>query len=243
MAAAPKPPTCKQLMTQLKKLGKESHRKTYIRHGAPADQIFGVPIADLKPIQKKIKKNYELSLELFDTGNADAQYLAGLIADETRMTKGDLNRWARTAAYSMISNYSVAGVAAESPHALALATKWIESKQEKIAKVGWPTLSGYISITPDEDLDLKLIEKLLDRVVKEIHGERNEVKDGMNSFAMSVGVYVAPLKAKALKAAKKIGKVEVFKGDTACKTHLAEEFIKKVEKQGRIGKKRKTARC
>ena len=54
MAAAPKKPTCKQIMAQLKKLGKESHRNIFIRHGGPADRIYGVPVGDMKPIQKKI---------------------------------------------------------------------------------------------------------------------------------------------------------------------------------------------
>ena len=242
MAAASKP-TCKQLMAQLKKLGKESHRKTFIRHGAPEDRIFGVPVADLKPIQKKIKQDYELSLELFETGNSDAQYLAGLIGDGSRMRRSDLNKWARDAAWSMISTYAVGGVAAESPHALALGTKWIDSKQEKIAMTGWDTLSGYLSITPDDEVELKLVEGLLNRVVKEIHGERNEVKHSMNRFVIAVGSYVVPLKAKALKAAGKIGKVEVDHGDTSCKTPLAKEYIEKVAKQGRTGKKRKFARC
>jgi hypothetical protein len=65
----------------------------------------------------------------------------------------------------------------------------------------------------------------------------------MNQFVISLGCYVAPLKEKALKAAKKFGKLEVDHGDTSCKTPLAEEYIKKVEKMGRVGKKRKTARC
>ncbi len=242
MATASKP-TCKQIMAQLKKLGKESHRQTYIRHGAPEDAIYGVPVGDLKPIQKKIRKNYELALELFATGNADAQYLAGLIADETRMKKSDLNGWARDASWSMIGRSSVAGVAGDTPHAVALGTKWIDSKREMIAMTGWASLSGYLSVTADEEIDLALFEGLLDRVVKEIHGERNEVKDAMNTFVISVGCYLAPLKAKTLKAAGKIGKVEVDVGDTSCKIHLAEDYIKKVEKMGRIGKKRMTARC
>lgn len=230
-------------MAQLKKLGKESHRKTFIRHGAPADQLYGVPVGDLKPIQKKIKKDYELALELFETGNADAQYLAGLIADESRMKKSDFNKWSRTASWHMVGTSAVAGVAADSPHAVELGTKWIDSKQKNVAMLGWPTLGGYLSVTPDDEIDLKLFESLLDRVVNEIHDERNEVKAAMNSFVMTVGTYVVPLKAKALKAAKKIGKVEVEMGDTACKTHLAEDFIKKVDKMGRVGKKRKSARC
>ena len=54
-------------------------------------------IADLKVIQKKIKKDYELSLALYDTGNSDAMYLAGLIADPDRMTKADLKKWVKGA--------------------------------------------------------------------------------------------------------------------------------------------------
>lgn len=235
--------TAKKLMAELKKLGKESHRKTFIRHGAPEDAIFGVPIADLKPIQKRIKKDYQLALDLFATGNADAQYLAGLIADESRMTRTDLNRWAREAAWAMIGNYSVAGTAADSPHALALGTKWIGAKKESVASIGWSTLSGYVSVTPDDELDVPTVAGLLDRVVAEIHGERNAVKDVMNQFVIAVGCSVAPLKKQALAAAGEIGKVDVDKGDTACKVPDAAEYIRKVEKMGRTGKKRKTARC
>lgn len=236
-------PTCREVMDQLEKLGKESTRKTYIRHGAPADRIYGVAIGDLKKIQKRIKKNYELSLELFATGNGDAQYLAGLIADESKMRKSDLNKWAREAAWSMVGTYAVAGVAAESPHAVALGTKWIDSKQEKIAMLGWPTLSGYLSITPDEEIDTNLLGGLLKRVEHEIHEERNGVKDVMNQFVISVGCYVAPLSEEALRVAKAIGAVEVDHGPTRCKTPLAEDYIRKVEKMGRVGRKRKSARC
>jgi hypothetical protein len=33
----------------------------------------------MKTIQKKVKKNYKLSVELFDTGNGDAMYLRALL--------------------------------------------------------------------------------------------------------------------------------------------------------------------
>lgn len=42
---------------------------------------------------------------------------------------------------------------------------------------------------------------------------------------------------------KKIGKVDVDVGGTACKVHLATDYIKKVVDRGNIGKKRKAARC
>ena len=82
-----------EVMTQLKKLGTEQTRKTFARHGAP-DNIFGVKVGDLKTLQKKIKMDHALALELFATGNGDAQYLAALVADDMAMTKKDLQTWA-----------------------------------------------------------------------------------------------------------------------------------------------------
>ena len=66
----------KDVMAELKKLGNEQQKKTYFRHGV-REPVYGVKIADLKVIQKKVKKDYELSLQLYDTGNSDAMYLAG----------------------------------------------------------------------------------------------------------------------------------------------------------------------
>lgn len=61
-------------------------------HGVK-EPCFGVKVGDLQKIQKRIKKDYQLALDLYDTGNYDAMYLARLIADAARMTKKDLQRW------------------------------------------------------------------------------------------------------------------------------------------------------
>ena len=65
----------------------------------------------------------------------------------------------------------------------------------------------------------------------------------MNGFVIAVGTYVKPLLKQAKATAKKIGKVDVQMGETSCKVPLATEYIAKVEKMGRVGKKRKTMKC
>ena len=65
----------------------------------------------------------------------------------------------------------------------------------------------------------------------------------MNGFVIGVGTYIRPLLKHAKAAAKKLGKVEVDMGDTSCKVPLATEYIAKVEKAGRVGKKRKSIKC
>ena len=73
--------TCKEVLIELEKLGTDQTKKILVRHGAPSNQLFGVKVGDLKVLEKKIKKNHQLSLELYKTKNSDAMYLEGLIAD------------------------------------------------------------------------------------------------------------------------------------------------------------------
>lgn len=229
-------------LSELKKLGTAQTRKTYARHGAP-DAMFGVKVGDLKPLAKRLKGDQEAALALYESGNSDAMYLAGMIADGSQMTKKQLDAWAKGASWYMISEYTVPGVAAESQHGRDMALKWIKSRKEGIASAGWATYAGLLSVLPDDELDFNEIRGLLDDISKCIHDAPNRVRYTMNGFVIAVGTYVKPLLAHAKKVAEKIGTVSVEMGQTACKVPFAPDYIAKVEKMGRVGKKRKTAKC
>lgn len=230
------------VMKELKKKGNPQRVKVYGAHGAP-ENIYGVSVADLKIIAKAIKGHQDLALDLYETGNADAMYLAGIVADGSQMTKKTLDAWARKATWQLVSEYSVPGVATESKHALALGKKWISARKESVASSGWNTLSGVVTVTPDDELDLAEVEGLLDLIETEIDGAPNRVRYTMNGFVIAVGCYVKPLNKRAKATAKKLGKVEVAMHGTSCKVPLATDYIKKVETAGRLGKKRKTIKC
>ena len=234
--------TTQEVLSALKKFGNEQTKKTFIKHGAP-EPLFGVKVTDLKILQKKIRKNHALAIALFDTGNSDAMYLAGLIAEPDKMSKSELQKWAERASWYMISEYTVAWAASESPFALELAQAWVESKEEKIACSGWSTLSSYVALKEDHDLDIDLLKKYLKRIEKIIHETPNRVRYVMNNFVIALGCYVSEFTDAALKTAEKIGKVSVDMNGTACKVPFAPDYIKKVKAMGRLGKKRKTAAC
>ncbi len=234
--------TYKEVMKELEKLGTAQTKKTWANHGA-VEPFWGVKIGDMKPIQKKIKKDYELSIQLYNSGNADAMYFAGLIADEKKITKEDLQHWVEKANWSMISEYTVAWIAAESFYGWMLGMEWIDSPDPKIASSGWATLSSVIAIKPDTELNIQLIDKILNRVAKEIHKAPNRVCYTMNGFVIACGSYIAALTDKAIATAEKIGPVTVDVGGTACKVPLAKDYINKVKAAGKVGKKKKEARC
>lgn len=234
--------TLEETMKELAAKASASTRKTYLRHGAP-EPLFGVRIGDMKPIHKKIKGDQALALKLYDTGNADAMYLAGMVADGSKMTRAQLDRWAERAPWHMISGTTVPWVAAEHPDGFEIALKWIDSPEEHIAVAGWSTLAAIVTTTPDDELPVKQVSSLLDRVTKTIKSAANRVRYVMNGFIISCGTYVAPLADKALEAARKIGRVEVDMGDTACEVPDAGSYILKSRRGAPVAPKRKTVRC
>jgi 3-methyladenine DNA glycosylase AlkD len=235
-------PEVAAIMSELEALGTASYKKVMLNHGV-GEPLFGVKISELQKIRKRLKKQYELALELYATRNYDAMYLAGLIVDEKRMTKRDLQHWLDTATHDPIASYTVSSVAAESDHGWPLALEWIASKDERTASTGWATLSALVSIKPDADLDLSQLSQLLQRVAKTLHQAPNDVRYAMNGFVIAVGSFVAPLTQVVLDVAERIGRVSVDMGKTECKVPFAPDYIRKVQQMDRIGKKRKTARC
>jgi hypothetical protein len=232
------------VMSALAKLGSAQTKKTYLRHGCP-EPFFGVKVADLKALIRKFKINNDTALakELYQTGNSDAMYLAGLICDGRQLTRRDLNDWAKKATWHLISAYTVPWVAVEQPEGWNAALEWIDSLDDKISLAGWSTLGGIVAVREDKALDLRAIDKLLNRVAKTIHQSPNHTRCAMNDFVIAIGCYVKPLAAKAQAAAAQIGEVKVDMGDTACKVPLASERIQKVIDSGRHGAKRKTIKC
>ena len=231
-----------EILEYLKAHGSEQTKKIYLNHGA-REPFYGVKVEDLKKLIKKIKITNELALELYDTGNSDAMYLAGLIAKGSTMTKEQIQSWAEKANWYMLSEYTVAWVTTESKYGLELALEWIKLDKENIASSGWATLSTIVSIKPDEELDFDLIKNLFQIIKTNINKSENRVKYTMNQFILSVACYVMPLHDLAIDIANEIGKVNVNMGKTACKIPSVIEYVEKVKKSGRLGKKRKAIKC
>ena len=73
-----------EILQALEQAGTEKTKRRYKSNGA-IEPVFGVTIKDLKPIAKKIGIDQKLAQELYETGNYDAMYLAGMIADSKAM--------------------------------------------------------------------------------------------------------------------------------------------------------------
>ncbi|MEP9405881.1 DNA alkylation repair protein [Peribacillus frigoritolerans] len=230
------------VMQELEALGKERTKKMYISNGAH-EPLFGVATGAMKPIVRKIKINQDLAEELYSTGNYDAMYFAGIIADPKAMTESDYDRWMDAAYFYMLSDYVVAVTLSESDIAQEVSDKWIASGEELRMSAGWSCYCWLLGNRKDVEFSESKISDMLDLVKHTIHDSPERTKSAMNNFLYTVGISYLPLHEKAVETAKAIGIVEVKRDKKKTSFLNAYESIQKEVGKGRLGFKRKHVRC
>ncbi|MFC5471309.1 DNA alkylation repair protein [Cohnella suwonensis] len=225
------------VMQELEALGKERTKKIYQSNGAH-EPLFGVATGEMKPIAKKIKLNQPLAEQLYATGNYDAMYFAGIIADPEAMTEADFERWIDASYFYMLSDFVVAVTLAETDIAQEVADKWIASGEELKMSAGWSCYCWLMGNRPDSEFDESKIADMLELAKKTIHDSPERAKYAMNHFIYTVGVSYVPLHDRAIETAKAVGPVEVNKDKTKSKFLNASDNIQKAIDKGQIGFKR-----
>ncbi len=235
--------TVQSILSRLEELGSERTRAMLMRNHGVREPCFGVRIGDMKPLARRIRRDYRLSLDLYATGNYDAQYLAGLVADDERMTRRDLRRWAGGAIGGCLAGTTVPSVAAQGRFGREMGLEWIGSPREHVAVAGWSALAMLVSLKDDGDLDMEELSGLMQRAVRGIGEAPGAVRYAMNQFLISVGCHVKALSGKALALGEELGPIEADLGGNSCKMPYAPDYIRKVERMGRVGRKRRTVKC
>ena len=230
------------VMQELEALGKERTKKMYLSNGAQ-EPLFGVATGAMKPIAKKIKINQALAEELYATGNYDAMYFAGVIADPKAMTVEDFNRWMDAAYFYMLSDYVVAVTLAEAPIAQEVADAWIASGEELRMSAGWSCYCWLLGNRKDSEFSMSKLANMLEVVKNTIHDAPARTKSAMNNFLYTVAISYVPLHEQAIETALAIGPVEMKRDNKKNTTLNAYETIQKEVERGRLGFKRKYVRC
>ena len=231
--------TAGQIIAELEALGSEKTKKRYISNGA-REPLFGVATGAMKPLFKQIKQNQPLADELYASGNYDAMYFAGMIADPNSMGAPDYDRWMETAYFYMLSDYVVAVTLSESDIAQAVADRWLDSTQELFRSAAWSCYQWLLGWRPDDFFDRDKISALLDRAAESALHETKHVQDTINGFVAAVGVSYLPLHEQALAVAGRLNDPDQA---DSCAFPQALAAILKAKDKGRLGFKRKAVRC
>ena len=220
--------TVKQILARLESLGDDARRAHNTKAGAPDNQ-FGVKLGDVRAIAKQIKTDHELALNLWDTGNVEAQLLATLIMKPRSLSADELEALTRSTTCAQVADWLNAYVVAQHPDKEALREKWMMAKDRWAARAGWNLTASRVNKGAD-GLDL---HGLLDRIEKEMPNAMPEVQWTMNNTLAAISIHNAKLRKRAVAIGGKIGLYRdwpVSKGCTPPYVPVWVEFM--VKRQG-----------
>ncbi len=218
--------TAKEALKQLEALGSEKLRAQNAKRGAPANQ-YGCQLGDIRKLAKKLKTDHQLGLQLWDTGNVDAQLLAVLLLKPADLSAKDLDRMVRTTSWAWVADWLSSYVIKEHPDREALRVKWIAARDPWAARAGWSLTAGRVARNP-EGLDLTA---LLDRIESEMAKADPTVQWTMNSTLAAVGIHHAKLRKRAIAIGEKLGIYRDYPVSKGCTSPFAPIWINEMVKR------------
>lgn len=198
--------TTKDILARLELAANEGRRTRNAKVGpdgtAPPANQFGVPMADIRALARKIKPNGAIAVELWKTGNFEAQLVATLLLKPKDLSAKELDTLMRSTSCAQAADWMNSYVVAKHPEREVLREKWMKSKEHWTARAGWHLTASRVNRGADSELDL---DALLGRIEKEMPKARPEVQWTMNNTLMAIGVKHAKLRARAASIGEKIG--------------------------------------
>lgn len=221
--------TVNEILSQLKTLGNEKVRAHNLKFGAGSNQ-FGVKMGDIRALAKKIKTNHPLALELWETGNVEARFLATLIIDPKQLSIEEVDRLVRSERFPHIADWFSTYVVKVHPENETLREMWMKSDDPMAARAGW-------SITADrvakKATGLDLVA-LLDRIEAEMPTAASETQWTMNMTLAQIGIQNPKLRSRALAIGEKMGIYRDYPVSKGCTSPYAPIWINEMVR--RMGK-------
>jgi hypothetical protein len=222
--------TTPEILSALKKAGKPQTAAIY-KHYGTGDNVFGTLTSEIGKLQKKIKVDHALALDLWKTGNAEARMLAVQVADPQKVTKALAEKLLADGPVRFLGLY-LAALIARSPIADKTMREWMKSPDEATRETGYNILSARLRDDVDSISDAAAV-KVIATIEKQIHESPNWARYAMNNAIIALGVWRPKVRNDAVAAATRIGKVDVNHGDTNCKTPEAVVYIEKAANRAR----------
>jgi len=190
------------VVAELKKLGTKRTRDGMARYAIPSDRAFGVPMATMQALAKRLGRNHDLALALWDTGWYEARTVAALIDEPERVTAAQMDRWAREFGNWAVCDSVCFFLFDRTPHAFGKVKKWSREKDEYVKRGAFALLAS-LAAHDKLSADDAFLE-CLPLVEAAAGDDRNFVKKGVSWALRLMGRRSPVLHAASVAAAERL---------------------------------------
>ncbi|MBK8807881.1 MAG: DNA alkylation repair protein [Bacteroidales bacterium] len=195
----------KDILEELKSHADDATRAVYQRLGA-GDNLYGVNFNHLNRLKKKLGGfNTALGLQLWDTGNIDAQSLATMLINPAELKSEQIDKMANQLTFHQLCDIFVNNVVSKTLFQTAMFRGWINSENLFTQRAGWQLLSKIA--TNDRSIEDSFFVPYIDIVAENIRKSQDIIKETMNSCLIAIGLRNDKLELLVFEAEEKIGKL------------------------------------
>jgi 3-methyladenine DNA glycosylase AlkD len=192
-----------------------------VRQGA-GENLFGTPLGPLRQLAKEIKRDHELGLELWATGNVDAQLLAVMILDPAALDEAQVVAMASSVTYVLLLDDLTYRLIAQTAAADQLRDAWRDATNDLLRRAGWALEVAYLGEkkTPADEL-----EATLTRIEAELPTATEHAQWTMNHALVQIALTYPQYTDRCLELGERLGVYKDLKVAKGCTSAYAPAWI------------------
>jgi 3-methyladenine DNA glycosylase AlkD len=172
------------------------------RYGIVTPKAFGVPVGTMQQLARRLGRDHDLALELWETGWYEARMLTSFVDEPERVTAAQMDRWVRDFDNWGICDTLCFHLFDRTPHAWRKVEQWSRRRDEFQKRAAFALLASlglHDKSTGDEPFLRSLA--LVERAASD---ERNFVKKGVSWALRAVGRRNGTLNAASVELARRL---------------------------------------
>jgi 3-methyladenine DNA glycosylase AlkD len=191
-----------EALAQLERMSTKRDRENLARFGITASKAFGVSMANIQVLAKRLGRSHELAAALWDTGWYEARLLTSYVDEPARVTPAQMDRWCRD-----FDNWGICDTVCfclfdRTPHAWAKVAEWSDEPDEFVKRAAFALLASLAG--HDKHAGLEPFLESLPLIERAATDERNFVKKGVSWALRTIGRRNPALNAAAVTVARRL---------------------------------------
>lgn len=190
------------ILSWLERRGTARNRAGMARFGIRSEKAFGVSMATMRPLVKRLGRDHDLALALWKTGWLEARILAGFVDEPSRVTSAQMDRWRQDFDNWAVCDSTCLHLFCRTPHAWGKVALWTRRRDEFGKRAAFALLAALT--VHDKAAPDAVFERALVVVEAAANDERNFVKKAVNWALRQIGKRSGRLNTAAVAVARRL---------------------------------------
>jgi 3-methyladenine DNA glycosylase AlkD len=189
-------------LASLEAMATQQYRDNMVRFAITTDKAFGVSVADIQKLARKLGRSHELAAALWETGWYEARMLTAFVDEPDRVTPAQMDRWCRDFDNWGICDTLCFKLFDHTPYAWAKVAQWHDRRAEFVKRAAFALIAS-LAVHDKSAPDERFLESLV-FIEHAAEDERNFVKKGVSWALRALGRRNAVLHAAAVDVARRL---------------------------------------